>query len=148
MKITKLVVHHSASNSVTTKKSDIERWHIQRGFAEIGYHKVIEQNGTIVNGRAETKQGAHAKGANNASLGVCVVGNFEKEIPTTAQINSLVSVLTAWCKDNKLNATHIYGHFNVLGGSTKTSCPGKNLKIQLPIIKQKVTSNLALKESA
>ena len=142
MKIQKLVVHHSASNSATTKKTDIEKWHKQRGFSQIGYHKVIEGNGNIVNGRSELIQGAHAKGANHASLGVCVVGNFETSAPSPIQVNALVTVLTDWCKTHKLSATSIYGHFNVPGGSTKTSCPGKNLKSQLTIIKQKVTLNL------
>lgn len=39
--INKLVVHHSASSSVTTKRSDLERWHKERGFLDIGYHKVV-----------------------------------------------------------------------------------------------------------
>ena len=51
MKITKLVVHHSASKAATTKKADLERWHKERGFREIGYHKVIEVNGNIVEDR-------------------------------------------------------------------------------------------------
>ena len=142
MKIQKLVVHHSASDSATTKKADIEKWHKQRGFSQIGYHKVIEGNGNIVDGRSETVQGAHALGANHASLGVCVTGNFETSAPSAKQINALVTVLTGWCKAHKLNATSIHGHFNVPVGSTKTSCPGKNLKSQLVTIKQKVTVNL------
>lgn len=142
MKIRKLVVHHSASDSATTKKADIERWHKQRGFSQIGYHKVIEGDGSIVNGRPETVPGAHAKGANHASLGVCVVGNFETGSPSAIQTNSLVTILTDWCKTHKLDATSIYGHFNVPGSSTKTNCPGKNLKSQLGAIKQKVTVNL------
>lgn len=142
MKISKLVVHHSASKAATTKKADLERWHKERGFSQIGYHKVIEANGGIVEGRPELTQGAHAQGANMGSLGVCVVGNFETESPAQAQIASLVKVLTEWCKTHKLNSTKIYGHFNVPGGTTETSCPGKNLKSQLSIIKQKVTQNL------
>ena len=55
---------------------------------------------------------------------------------------ALVSVLTDWCNTHKLKTTSIYGHFNVPGGSTKTSCPGKNLINQLPILKQKVALNL------
>ncbi len=109
MKITKLVVHHSASKAATTKKADLERWHKERGFREIGYHKVIEVNGNIVDGRSESSQGAHAKGANMGSLGVCVVGDFESESPLQVQIKSLIKVLTEWCKSHKLNSTHIYG---------------------------------------
>ena len=40
MNVNKLVVHHSASAKSTTK-SDIEGWHTERGFNEIGYHMVI-----------------------------------------------------------------------------------------------------------
>ena len=142
MKIQKLVVHHSASSSATTKKVDIEKWHKQRGFSQIGYHKVIEASGNIVNDRPETIQGAHAKGANKASLGVCIVGNFETNTPSTVQINALVKILTKWCKTHNLKAANIYGHFNVPGGTTKTSCPGKHLINQLAAIKRKVTANL------
>lgn len=141
MRVQKLVIHHSASKNTTTK-ADIEKWHKQRGFTQIGYHKVIEGNGDIVDGRPETTKGAHVKGANHSSLGVCVIGNFEDNSPTTAQINSLITVLTDWCNTHKLKAASIYGHFNVPGGSTETSCPGKNLKSQITLIKQKVTQKL------
>lgn len=73
------------------------------------------------------------------------MGNFENDVPSTTQINALVTVLTDWCKEHKLKETSIYGHFNVPGGSTKTSCPGKNLRSQLPIIRQKVATNLTQK---
>jgi len=143
MEIKKLVVHHSASPRVTTKKSDIELWHTQRGFSQIGYHKVIEGDGKIVVGRPEDIQGAHAKGANSDSLGVCVVGDFEKEIPTQSQIDSLVLVLVEWCKKYSLTSSNIYGHFNAPGGTTSTSCPGANLKSLLSTVKPKVEVGLS-----
>ena len=142
MNVTKLVVHHSDSKAATTKKSNIESWHKQRGFTQIGYHKVVEGDGKIVDGRPESSQGAHAKGANLETLGVCVVGEFETEMPSQKQIDSLVKVLTDWCKKYKLNSTSIYGHYNVPGGTTDTSCPGKNMKLKLSVVKQKVTQNL------
>lgn len=140
--IKKLIVHHSASPRATTTKLDIDKWHRQRGFSQIGYHKVVEGSGNIVSGRPENVQGAHAKGANHDSLGVCVVGNFENESPTAAQINSLVKVLVEWCKKYNLKPTDVYGHTNTPGNVTKTSCPGKNLYAQLPLIKQKVQLGL------
>jgi N-acetylmuramoyl-L-alanine amidase len=82
MRVNKLVVHHSASLRATTTRDMIEEWHLQRGFKSIGYHKVIEADGAIKDGRSEEKMGAHALGANANSLGVCVVGNFEHEEPT------------------------------------------------------------------
>ena len=145
MLVSKLVVHHSASNRKTTTKKKIEQWHKDRGFSKIGYHKVIEGTGTIVNGRSESIQGAHAKGANAGSLGVCVTGNFEDETPHNGQIDSIVKVLTQWCKDHSLDETKIYGHFNVPGCTTSTSCPGKNLKSKLSSIKTKVKEKLGEK---
>ncbi|MCK5229179.1 MAG: N-acetylmuramoyl-L-alanine amidase [Desulfobulbaceae bacterium] len=143
MKVTKIVVHHSASDRKTTTKNDIEKWHKDRGFSQIGYHKIIEGTGMIKEGRSELIQSAHAKGANLGSFGVCVVGNFEKESCNPEQINSLVKVLTQWCKAHDgLDETKIYGHYNVPGGTTKTVCPGKHLKSGLSDIKLKVKNKL------
>lgn len=145
MNVTKLVVHHSASARKTTKKSDIEGWHKAEGFSEIGYHKVVEGNGTKKEGRSESKMGAHAAGANSGSLGVCVCGNFETEQPAAIQITALVEILSKWCQDHDLDETKIYGHCNVPGGTTTTDCPGKNLKSKLPTIRQRVKEELAEK---
>ena len=142
MNVTKLVVHHSASPRMTTTKDDLTRWHLERGFTEIGYHKVIEAEGKIVEGRVETKQGAHAQGANAGSLGVCVVGNYETELPVPAQIDALVDVLAAWCTTHGLDSSKIYGHFDVPSGTTVTVCPGKNMRNQLTTIRSKVQARL------
>ena len=113
-----------------------------RGFSQIGYHKVILGDGTIKAGRPETIQGAHALGANANSLGVSLTGNFENEVPTASQINSLVTVLAGWCRQHRLKENSIYGHYNVPGGKTATACPGKNLKSQLAAIKTRVKKQL------
>lgn len=142
MKITKLVVHHSASPRDTTTVAKITEWHKEKGFTTIGYHKVILGDGSIKDGRSESTMGAHAKGANQGSLGVCLTGNFETEQPTTAQVRSLVVVLSDWCRQHRLKANAIYGHFNVPGGTTATACPGANLKSQMSTIKENVTKSL------
>jgi N-acetylmuramoyl-L-alanine amidase len=138
MRVNKLVVHHSASPRATTTRDIIEGWHLQRGFRSIGYHKVIEGDGAIKDGRSEEQMGAHTRGANANSLGICVVGNFEHEEPTQEQISSLISVLDTWCKKHKLTGRDIYGHGEVPGGTTATACPGKNLKHRLDLIRLKV----------
>ena len=141
MNVNKIVVHHSASAKSTTK-SDIEKWHKERGFSEIGYHMVIGANGVKEEGRSTSKAGAHAKGANADSLGVCVTGDFEKETPDTKQVNALTDILVKWCKEHSLKETAIYGHYNVPGGTTATSCPGEKLKSKLNEIKLKVKEKL------
>lgn len=54
MKVTKLVIHHSASPRDTTTIDKITKWHKHRGFATVGYHKVILGNGSIKAGRSES----------------------------------------------------------------------------------------------
>lgn len=54
--------------------AEIDQWHKQQGWDGIGYHKVIRRDGTIEDGRPLGAQGAHAKGYNSTTIGVCMVG--------------------------------------------------------------------------
>jgi len=96
-KPTVFILHHSASPA-TTKVGDIDRWHkarwpgfISRRGYHVGYHYVIEADGTTIQTRDHDEEGAHCIGMNRSSIGVCIVGNFNTTFPTTAQ-------LTAWYK--------------------------------------------------
>lgn len=75
--ITQLIVHCSATKaSMDIGVDEIDRWHQERGWLGIGYHFVIRRDGTIENGRMIDQQGAHAKGFNRNSLGICLVGGL------------------------------------------------------------------------
>lgn len=54
--------------------AEIRDWHNQRGWRDIGYHYVIRRNGTREDGRPVEQVGAHVKGHNGDSIGVCLVG--------------------------------------------------------------------------
>jgi len=75
-----LVVHASASQA----KSDIgvkeiDAMHRKRGFiGGVGYHYVIRRDGTIEKGRPDNKPGAHARGYNHLSLGICLIGGVKQ----------------------------------------------------------------------
>lgn len=56
---------------------EIDRWHRARGFNGIGYHFVIALDGTVMKGRDITLAGAHCKGHNANSIGVCYVGGCD-----------------------------------------------------------------------
>lgn len=76
-KIDEIIVHCSATprgRRVTAK--DIDGWHRGRGFRCIGYHYVIGLDGEVERGRAESEVGAHCKGHNARSIGVCYVGGL------------------------------------------------------------------------
>ena len=96
-KVRKLIVHCSDTpDESNLDASYIHDMHLSFGWNGIGYHKVILRNGKIEEGRPEYWVGAHVKGLNNISLGVCLIGrnNF-----TEKQFNSLEKVLKKWKKN-------------------------------------------------
>lgn len=75
-----IIVHCAATKpSQDIGVEEIRRWHLERGFKDIGYHYVIRRDGSIESGRPEWNVGAHAKGYNASSLGVCLVGGLDNE---------------------------------------------------------------------
>ena len=74
-----IIIHCSATKAGQDfRAKDIDRWHRERGWDGIGYHKVIDLDGTIEPGRSETKPGAHCKGHNSDSIGICYIGGLDK----------------------------------------------------------------------
>ena len=78
--ITDIVIHCSATKVSQEWSVDrIRRSHINRGFSDIGYHYYITKDGKIHNGRDIAKNGAHVKGHNLASIGVCYEGGLNED---------------------------------------------------------------------
>ncbi|MCH5246018.1 MAG: N-acetylmuramoyl-L-alanine amidase [Muribaculaceae bacterium] len=95
-KIDKIIVHCSATpegRDYTAK--DIDSWHRARGFNGIGYHWVVYRDGRVVKGRSESQAGAHCKGYNARSIGICYIGGVAsdgktpKDTRTAAQREAL-----------------------------------------------------------
>jgi N-acetylmuramoyl-L-alanine amidase len=78
--INKIIIHCSATPEGRDVKIDtIRQWHIDKGWADIGYHYVIELDGQIQAGRPVELLGAHCLGQNKFSIGVCYVGGMDKK---------------------------------------------------------------------
>ena len=99
--INKIIIHCSATpEGKAFSVDDIRRWHLKRGFADIGYHFVIYLDGSVHVGRPLAKAGAHCKGHNAHSIGVCYIGGVAsdgktpKDTRTDAQKASLVKLIT------------------------------------------------------
>ena len=95
--------------------ADITKWHKEKGYNTSGYHYVIDINGKIMNGRDVNVIGAHCKGYNSYSIGVCYIGgrgsdNVTKDTRTKEQKDSLLNLL----KRLKIlyPQAKIYGHRN------------------------------------
>lgn len=79
-KISHLIVHCSATKpSVGVDASVIRRWHKLQGWSDIGYHYVIKRGGFVEPGRPIDQIGAHTKGWNDRSIGVCMVGGVHEK---------------------------------------------------------------------
>jgi N-acetylmuramoyl-L-alanine amidase len=78
--IDKIVVHCSATQEGRhLDAAEINRWHLKRGWKGIGYHYVVLLDGTIEYGRSIYEPGAHVKGMNKNSIGICYIGGVEEE---------------------------------------------------------------------
>ena len=121
-KIDKIIIHCSDTpNGKNFGVSDIDRWHKERGFREIGYHYIIKVNGMVDEGRSAEVAGAHCKGHNKYSLGICLIGRDRFNL---AQWTSLFELI----KDLKslFPKATIHGH-NELDTKGKT-CPNFNVQ--------------------
>ena len=79
--INKIIVHCSATREGENfDVAEIRKWHVQgRGWSDIGYHFYIDLYGQIHKGRDIAKMGAHCKGQNRNSIGICYCGGVEAD---------------------------------------------------------------------
>jgi N-acetylmuramoyl-L-alanine amidase len=76
-RITEIILHCAASRpDQDIGAAEIDAWHRARGWSGIGYHWVIRRDGTIEAGRPEAQMGAHVRGHNQSTIGVCLVGGY------------------------------------------------------------------------
>ena len=88
--INKFVVHCADTPaSMDIGVAEITDWHLQRGWSDIGYHFVIRRNGTVEEGRELSRPGAHARGHNAHSIGICLIGGKGGFNFTIAQLDAL-----------------------------------------------------------
>ena len=98
--VKEVIIHCSATRESQQVSVDtIRDWHLAKGWNDIGYHFYIDLDGTIHKGRDIDKIGAHCKGRNRNSIGVCYCGGVEadgktpKDTRTQEQKESLLHVL-------------------------------------------------------
>jgi len=73
---TKIIIHCSATkNFMHVPAKTIKKWHMDKGWSDIGYHIVIQPDGEVELGRPLNVIGAHTRGFNRDSIGICMVGN-------------------------------------------------------------------------
>ena len=114
-KIDEVIIHCSATREGQDISVDtVRQWHLDKGWADIGYHFFIDIKGEVHIGRDIEEQGAHTFGHNHNSIGVCYAGGVEKDgktpkdTRTEEQENSLVNLLTSL--KERFKDVKIHGH--------------------------------------
>lgn len=118
-----IVIHCSATNHDYPVES-LRRDHLAQGFMTIGYHFYIRKDGTVTQHRKLLEVGAHARGYNRCSIGICYEGGLDRngephDTRTPAQkreLRDLISILRRlfpWAK--------VVGHRDLPG--VHKACP-------------------------
>lgn len=135
-RIWRMTVHHtadagevSASQSVADHIHRIQHFHMtSRGWADIGYHFLIDMRGRIWEGRSLLHQGAHAGNGelNAGNIGVALLGDFQSHRPSTEQEAALMKLLDYLAGRYQIASNHLYTHQELKPGSTQ--CPGPSIQ--------------------
>lgn len=121
-----IIVHCSATRpSMDIGVREIRQWHkSERDFLDVGYHFIIRRDGSIETGRQVNQVGAHTKGFNSTSIGICLVGGVNEKMKpednfTPAQFSTLKG-LVASLKEQFPDALSVKGHRDF---DPKKACP-------------------------
>ena len=95
--VKQLIIHCSDSpDDLDVGFIEVNNWHKERHWesesgVHCGYHFIIRRNGVIEVGRTADEIGAHCKGANGDSIGICLIGTkkFDQK-----QFDSLIRLVT------------------------------------------------------
>lgn len=152
-----LIVHHTAIENTGDDRTSEERMlalyemHANgNGWGDIGYHYVIGNDGNIFEGRTggDSVVGGQVYCGNIGTIGIALMGNFEIEKPTQAQMRSLQWLLITLTQHYRINpdgtvrfhgteVPTIVGHRNLLS----TDCPGYYVVETLNQVRTNVARN-------
>lgn len=120
------VVHHTTGQHLGRDDSPawvraIQRYHMSKGWSDIGYHFLVDQFGNVFEGRGWGVTGAHASGRNGDTIGVAFLGDGSGQVPDVV-FKTLEDVYEAACEKYGTDLT-LMGHRDV----GTTACPGDRL---------------------
>lgn len=148
MNVEYLILHTAASRARNVDRDTIDRWHRQRGWLGVGYHFVLLNDrhdllpdGTVQRGRPLDEPGAHVRGMNLRSLGICLVGHGDREPMTPKQEESLLVLLRNLLRRYpKVTPERVIGHREINGlveageladrFRTDKTCPGRMVDME------------------
>lgn len=130
--VRELVVHHSKTpDGRRLDTTAIRRYHVQHnGWDDIGYHYLVERDEygaiQVIHGRPEDRTGAHCRGHNQHTIGVCFVGDFDVTTPTDELLETAAMHLWPVMRRHGLTASDLVGDRDHHPAKT---CPGSKFDL-------------------
>lgn len=135
--IKSLTIHHEGWEPFVTSDPEETALRIDRvrvahrnakggGYADIGYHYIIDREGRVWEGRSLKFQGAHVKNHNEGNIGIMCLGNFEEQNPTERQLAGLARQVKAVMAKHRIPLKRVYTHRE--WPDAQTLCPGRSLQ--------------------
>jgi hypothetical protein len=131
-----IVVHNSGTRQGNARAFDYYHKHVRRMQNGLAYHFVIGNGTSTGNGQVEVGDRwrrqingghVHSDYLNNISLGICLVGDFNRDQPTRAQLDAceeLVRYLRQRCGGTGRGAIPVKPHREINPPRWPTDCPG------------------------
>lgn len=136
-----ITVHHDGMNAffgtshaqVADRLERIRRAHRGRGWADIGYHFVVDRAGNVWEARPLAWQGAHVKNHNQNNIGVMALGNFEEQTPSDAQVRAVAQHVRRIMEGYQINARSVRTHLEW----APTACPGRTMQPRIVALRER-----------
>ncbi len=123
--ISYLIVHCSDSDRASHDNIEtIRKWHVNdSGWSDIGYHYVITKGKGLCIGRPISRPGAHVRGHNNYSVGICLTGRY---VFTPEQFDLLELLCQNLIDIFGLTYEDIFAHYEL---DDKKECPNFDIEL-------------------
>jgi len=145
-----IVLHCSAGDAppdidwTDSEVGGLRRYHRSLDWRDIGYHYVVPADGRVQTGRRPDVAGAHVRGLNGSSIGVCMVGSFEESLPPARQWLSTLDLLASLAVTYGLRSDRVIGHREagpLVGYVVRKTCPG--MAIDMGSVRAEVRRRMA-----
>lgn len=121
----RITIHHTVQGAISGPAAvrQVQGFHQNgNGWSDIGYHFLIDRDGTIYQGNPEGLVGAHVARQNTGNLGIALIGSFDKERLGSEQQRAAANLVAHLGRKYgiSVNRTNVRGH----GERMATACPG------------------------
>lgn len=134
--INEIIVHCTAtradwwqSKPTKSKVNEVRRWHVEdRKWKNIGYHYLVDRDGTVAKGRPVEQVGAHCRGHNSGTIGISLFGGHGSSENDSFEDN-FTPAQDAALRDLIAELSRTYGINKVTGHNqyAAKACPGFNV---------------------